>query len=817
MPTLSFDPLHAAIGHALDGSGMLFVGAGVSFLVTNATKQPLPNGIALNKAFHSACGIDYPSYTLDRISGHYLRKFGSIKLYDFLCEELIVGTVDSELQELYRLDWQRVYTTNYDNAIEISRKGISNPAPLILDDAPRNILLGATIHLNGSIKRVSANRIAEELTLTDVSYASDRLVHSPWAQAFRSDLRTAKSVIFVGYSLADLDIAKILIEDRSLKSKTVFVIAPDAPEIDRDALEHYGTVYATGVKVLFEKIREISRSHQKSDKIETFSSLKELTPDVEHGSANAVNVLYEQLIFGLMPLSQILTATPVFGDTKYLVKRVAVDQAFERLRLGSMRDTIITGELASGKTFGAIQLGVRLQEEGYRVFIATALRDLERELQQISRIEGKVCIIFDQYRAYLDNIKIYADQRPLAHCMILTERLTVHELLGDVAIASVGEGTCQVTVLDCLTSSEAAHFDGLMNFLGLWGEFSGLSTAQRLRRIDINLGNSLYRLLLEAIKSKKVQDEIRELIEPLKGDEIALRFFTTAFISNIIGVDFWINDWQNYYDMRNVREVIRKFNTHLKHFMLIDAASIRMRTGLISAYLLQQFLDNDLVLKCLVDMFAHSVKVAEIDKDLRRLSIELTKYSVIEPLFSDQQKLAFLVKYYEEIREFGSTKDSADYWLQYGIASTIYGDLGRAGTAFQNAYSREKSHAYPNLTRIDNYFSRFEMQKAVQTSDKEEAFKLFKAGSDRLIKQIFLNNNRHYPFKTGRAFSDIAAKHYASWSPPQQSAFVSMAQSIREKAQAWKKSNRVGSADVEILIRETGQLLAQISAKLPSP
>nr|WP_294544135.1 SIR2 family protein [uncultured Rhodopila sp.] len=813
MPTSSFDPLHAAIKHALDGSGLLFVGAGVSFLLTNAAKRPLPNGIALNKAFHNACGIDYPNYTLDRISGHYLRKFGSIKLYDFLCEELIVQTVDPELQELYRLDWQRIYTTNYDNAIEISRKGISNPAPLILNDAPRNIVGGATIHLNGSIKRVSATRISDDIILTDVSYASDRLVHSPWAHAFRSDLRTAKSIIFVGYSLADLDIAKILIEDRSLKSKTVFVIAPNAPEIDRDALEHYGMVYATGVKVLFEKIREIRGSHRRADKIETFSSLKELTPDAEHSSANAVRVLYDQLIFGLMPLSQILTATPVFGDTKYLVKRVAVDQAFDRLRLGSMRDTIITGELACGKTFGAIQLGVRLREEGYRVFIATALRDLERELQQICRIEGKICIIFDQYRTYLDNIKTYADQRPLTHCMILTERLTIHELLGDVAIASVGEGTCQVTVLDHLTPPEAAHFDALMNFLGLWGEYAGLSSAQRLRRIDINLGNSLYRLLLEAIKSKKVQDDIRELIEPLKGDETALQFFTTAFISNIIGVDFWINDWQDYYDIRNVREVIRKFSAHLRHFMLIDAASIRMRTGLISAYLLQQFLDNDLVLKCLVNMFAHSVKVAEVDKDFRRLSIELAKYSTIEPLFRDPQKLAFLVNYYEEIREFGSTKDSADYWLQYGIASTIYGDLGRAETAFKNAYSRERSHAYPNLTRIDNYFSRFEMQKAVQTGDKEEAFRLFKAGSDRLVKQIFLDNNRHYPFKTGRAFSDIAAKHYASWSPQQQSAFVSMARSIREKAQAWKKSNRVGSADVEILIRETGQLLTQISTK----
>jgi hypothetical protein len=306
-----------------------------------------------------------------------------------------------------------VFNTNYDDAIEISRKGLSNPTPLILDDATRNIPDGATIHINGSIKRVSVTGIADELTLTDASYAADKFVHSPWSQIFRSDLRTAKAIIFVGYSLADLDIAKILIEDKSLKSKIVFIIGPNAPEIDQSALEDYGTVYATGVQVLFEKTREIILSHQKTNRVETFSGLKELKPADDPPPGNAVNLLYEQLIYGQIALSQILNETPVFGDTKYLVQRSAIEQAFERMRVGSIRDTIITGELATGKTFGAIQLGLKLRDEGYRVFLATVVRDLERELQQVSRIEGKVCVIFDQYRTYLDYVKAYAAQRPL--------------------------------------------------------------------------------------------------------------------------------------------------------------------------------------------------------------------------------------------------------------------------------------------------------------------------------------------------------------------------------------------------------------------
>jgi hypothetical protein len=102
------------------------------------------------------------------------------------------------------------------------------------------------------------------------------------------------------------------------------------------------------------------------------------------------------------------------------------------------------------------------------------------------------------------------------------------------------------------------------------------------------------------------------------------------------------------------------------------------------------------------------------------------------------------------------------------------------------------------------------MRCAVAESDSSLAFDLFINANTRLVKQIFLDNNRHYPFKTGRYFSDVAAKHHEQWSIVQRKEFITATKEIREKARAWKSSRSEISADVELLIKETTVLLRKL-------
>jgi hypothetical protein len=289
-----------------------------------------------------------------------------------------------------------------------------------------------------------------------------------------------------------------------------------------------------------------------------------------------------------------------------------------------------------------------------------------------------------------------------------------------------------------------------------------------------------------------------------------MKLFIASFVTNVFGFRFSINDWQMVFDGQWVRQVMRTHAEQVNHFLSMRGGEIFPRVGLLSAHILNTFADNDTVRESLIELFERASQGSNSDPEFDSLRIALTRYGSIEPLFSNKQKAAHIFRYYDEIRVFGNTRNNPDYWLQVGIAGTVHDDLERAEKAFENAYSREKSKRNPDLKKIDNYFSRFEMRKAIDQTDPVEAFTLFAKANERLKKQIFVEENRHYPFKTGRYYADIAAKHYEKWEEPQQLQFIREAEYIREKAIDWKNSRREFSADVELLIRETSKLLTKI-------
>jgi hypothetical protein len=146
----------------LDGSAMLFVGAGVSFLTKNAAGDPLPNGDQLKAYLHSETGAT-KSYPLEKISNYYVRKFGPMKLYDYLTQQFSVTSVNNRLPDLYKLPWCRIYTTNYDNAIENARKSTRSIASFTPSESAKSIPDGAIVHINGFIERVSPQSISDDL------------------------------------------------------------------------------------------------------------------------------------------------------------------------------------------------------------------------------------------------------------------------------------------------------------------------------------------------------------------------------------------------------------------------------------------------------------------------------------------------------------------------------------------------------------------------------------------------------------------------------------------------------------------------------
>jgi hypothetical protein len=802
--------LNAPVRQILDGAATLFLGAGVSFLATNKDSQPLANGDQLKRLLEAELKMPPSNHALDKLANHFRHKCGASALYDLLTTSLTATNVDARFADFLCHDWRRIYTTNYDNSVEIACRGRKSRPPYTCADKVNVVPDGAVIHLNGSIAKLAPITIDDDIRLSDRSYATASLLQNPWRHVFTNDLRVSRAIIFAGYSLADLDIARILLSEQSLRRKLYFIVSPSADEIEIDALSSYGEVFPMGIEHLFQVVASAALGYDVRSRPEGFTSIVEFSRKSRGRKSLPATLVDNQLIFGEPAIDEIINGAVAFDKVPYLVPRDDVGQALAAVINGHARDIVLVGGLASGKTFSSLQVGQQLLQEGYRVYEVNDGRRLQYDLDRLCRISDRVCLLVDGYRQYIDELKFYISQRPNLHTLVLTERAATHEIIWPLLSQNLSSSSVEVE-LDKLSEKEISGFDALINFSGLYPEhIAGRLPDQRIRFVREDLHCSLYRLLLEVIKSKRVQNEIEKLLAPLRENSETQDFFTTAFIISALGLPFWINDWQAFYKLRNARELFRKHSATVGHFVVMDTATIRSRPGVASLYMLREFIDDDTIARCLADIYEVAVENSD-DSEFERIRYDLIRYNTIEPLFSENGKLERIVQYYDSIRPIGDTRNNSDYWLQLGIACTIHRSFERAGDAFVQAYSRERSRMRPNTKRIDNYFARYQIDRAAHTEDPRDAFRLAHSGVGALLKQIFRADNRHYPFKAGRALTDVAAKHFVKWEPVQQRQFLDACSTLRDKAKSWKANNKGESMDVDILIREVDTIFKGVS------
>jgi|GEM_PF-4167987 hypothetical protein len=798
-----------ALRHALDGTAMLFVGSGVGFLAKTTEGSKLPNGKALSDLLHAEVQVELGRHSLQRISQYALRKLGPDHLFALLQKHLKVAEVDPRLKTIYNAPWQRIYTTNYDDAIEVARRGNNITSSFTLNDDPMTAPRGAVAHLNGFIDAIKPSSFDQDAVLTDTSYSINDFQDSAWARQFLVDVRTSRSIIFVGYSMSDLDIVRLLLVDQDVRDRTLIYVSPDTDEVDVDTLSSYGIVRIGGFDDLYERFMSVSSSYVPIGNA-VFSELRQIKIHDFAQDVSPAETVHRQLVYGRVAEKEFLLSDRPVEGISYLGNRSQLDHALKLVKAGVGRDVFIHGELASGKSCACLLAAKHFLMEDHEVYVASHGPQLSSDLERLATRDTPICVIFDGYGSFIDEIKAYAARRRPAHKLILTERTVSHDLIASVVERAPGFGPSVECYLNRIEEPDLANFADLINFAGLWGDRSGLSRAGKITSLRRDLNGSLYFTLLEVIKSQKVQDEIKRLLTPLTFDRKALLVFTSAFIVSALGFKFEINDWQNFYKIDSIRRLTRNYSEQFLTFMSVRGDEMTPRSGLLSSHILKSFASDTDIVDCLYTLYKAAAEGESFDPYLADLRIELMRYGAVERMLSDTNKHTTIINYYNRIRSVRNTVDNADYWLQLGIASTSHNDLNGAQIAFDNAYEREKKKKNPLLKRIDNYYSRFEMKKAVAETDSAKAFNIFYDANDRLSKQMLADNNRHYPFKTSREFVGVAARHFDKWSEEQQSLFLDMMRDVRRRAIVFRDEKGDISPDIAFLIKETAALLSKL-------
>jgi hypothetical protein len=294
-------------------SAVLLLGSGFSLESTNLYGKSPPNGSGLRRHFidelHFAPDTTYEIQVL----AEEFESQSKITLFRELYNLFHITKIGLNQKAILSESWLRVYTTNYDDTVEmahyelhIAENSYSNSDPL-----PNRLPGGSTIHLHGCIGRLTEDNVLEQLVLGESSYVRQYLSKSQWYAQFQGDLRFASNLFVIGYSLSDYHISALLLENPLLA-------IPEDPIFSRRTAS-YGKTLFIGLDGFATLLKTIPRSKPLSDltKLKGFRLLDPLRDKKGLQPPTAIEII-NLFVFGTFNYSRCAATLP---NQTYVINR----------------------------------------------------------------------------------------------------------------------------------------------------------------------------------------------------------------------------------------------------------------------------------------------------------------------------------------------------------------------------------------------------------------------------------------------------------------------------------------------------------------
>jgi hypothetical protein len=385
--------LNDAISLALAGDCLLFTGAGFSLDARNPGGHAIPTAKQFARQVAARVDVD-PDYSLDAICEYAIsdsseRGLGEHGLVNEILATFTIAQTSPEQDFLASWPWRRVYTTNYDLSLETTaRKSLKEWTAITIDTAP-NAFAQRCIHINGHIHNLNIVNLRSQFKLTHSSYAASDFVESPWASQFRADMGISPAIFFIGYSMADIDVARVLFQSPLLQDRKI------------SRLQAFGTVAPIGLKAFADLARGLSPAPAATGY--TFSWLE------QHQATRSPKAPSDQDTIRLLTLgdtqADFISSALSDPDIKYCITRSAIADVHADIRSGRTW-FLIHSALGNGKTLLKLQLAETLANLNYSVYVDTDYElGRQQDVRQLARSTTKTAIMVDEASSRLDTIK----------------------------------------------------------------------------------------------------------------------------------------------------------------------------------------------------------------------------------------------------------------------------------------------------------------------------------------------------------------------------------------------------------------------------
>jgi hypothetical protein len=768
--------LQNAIRHALDGKAVLFTGAGFSFGATNNDAKPLLSGRSLANKLLTEIGYKKPDGALEKAAAAYLRRKSEDDLVNLLVNAYTVREVTNTHAVLASLPWRRVYTTNYDNVFEEASRKIGKVCNSIDGvDEPRDHIAkpNLLIHINGTVTRLTKQRLHTTFKLVSESYAADSFQNSGWAFHFRNDIRTAAAVVFVGYSMYDLDVRRVLYSE-DISNKCIFVIAPSTPENELDAedLSDLGVVAPVGIDALASTVETIKRSYSPQEPELLLEEWEEVIP-VQHVAAPPSDgEVLDFLIKGDASNSLLLEACGPNREN-YVISRTSIANIESDLASNGAR-VLIVGDLGTGKTFICDCISQLFLARGWNVFKLDGGSENEiPEAEEICSFEGEKLLLVENYQRHMELLKWFADAKPHDVSLAITARSHIHELFAKELYELFGD---QLRIRDVsqLDTHEVSSSVTVFNHYGLWGDRAAWSPQRKQQFVVHDCAKYLPSLLVDVLKSQHVTQRYKALLAQSGNRGDIGELLICAFALEVIGFAPRVFHIQELLANR-VQWARLRVQAELKSIIDFEANFVRARSSVLGRHLLHEVFPAKTIVSTLIGM-AKEADERRSARDFYQILNSLMRYRSVAAVLPDTNRLESTINLYEGVKNLSATRRNPQFWLQYAIACLAFGKLDRAERYFKDAYSLVYN-GY-NTYQIDNHYARLLLEKALVTQTANDAILLIDEAR-KIVLQQMRTEVRYYPYRVAISLFRCYERFADSWNPEQKAYFKRTFQEIR--------------------------------------
>ncbi|UEM08177.1 SIR2 family protein (plasmid) [Skermanella rosea] len=730
-------------------SSILFLGSGFSLGATNISNDSPPNGKGLRRHFIQQLKLPADTdYDLQVLSEEFAED-NPRKLRDELYRIFRLTALTAGQTAVLDEPWRRIYSTNYDDAVELHR--LSKKAPPnafdVSEPVPNKLPHGAVVHLHGSIRLITPENVKESLVLGEGSYVNQYVIRSPWYDQFQRDLAFASALYVVGYSLADYHIAGLLMANPKLAERTFFIQGPTPDQTFVRRTAQYGRTMFIGTDGFAKALACIPRPAAPA--LESLRAFRLLTPtrDNKAGARPTAPEVFDLLVYGDFDASRLARSQP---SEDYAIARAdAVHAAADAVE--SKRSLVVDGRLGNGKSIFLHLLAFELTSRGWTcLLLRPGHPDLQREIATLASID-RVVVFIDQYSAAQDSLRGLREALPNAK-LVLEVRTGTFEVRFHELAQLLPKPFDRVS-LNVLTRAEVIA-------LGRLCERVGLRAPAKDSRGDFR------DLLLELFKNTAIRDRVRAALAPLFEKRATRRILTmtmliathqgavgAAFVRSVVGEDPFVA-------LKPLEDLSHEiFETSSDNF--------KARSSIFSSFVIDAFIEPDEIADAVVEVTLAAAR-RRIERPYRILMSNMMAYSSLRrTLRGKVDPEAIIIGIYERLRYDERVNAEPLFWLQYAIAMAETTRLDTADEYIGTAYRKAQDLPGFQTYQIDTQAFRIALLRATQQNRGQPIFNIdvILEGIERIDAMLGDESHRSYavkvldylqPFVAAR-ISDLAA------------------------------------------------------------